>query len=842
MLPLAHADQATADGAAERSSTQPPGVLPPPVTVPQPPVCSTEPPGPISASTEPIPSCEATRARVGRKLTTKSPVVELVKIVVGGVAGLAIAYCLLLFGFQIDIFERLASSKPAGSREATGRPAVSQTSVATETKSDAGQQAEGRLASPNLAATAEPAVAAATPDAVRDAPNTDLSRATADPSQPAGTSLELAEQGHGDAKLSRPSASGVASDTAEGQASEPVLASAQPADAASEGPAATPTEAAGPSGTPTPVTTVRLAVPAKDEQRQATEQLREIFKRQYADASTPDGQVALAALLRNEASKLGDDPVAKFVMLKEAYDNALGGGDYGLTENVARELCGAYDVDLNNVMVHLLSTAAKSARTNEARQDITVKAVKFIEMLTEIERFDDALALAAAVDSLAGRLRDTELRRLLTSARENARTKKHAWEAVQKASERLQAVPDDPAANLIMGKHLCLVKDDWTHGLPMLAKGGVPELAAAAAMDLAGAIEPAKQVEVGDIWWALAETKQGEERKAMMLRAGFWYRQAESQLPADLARIKITQRLADISKLSGPIDGPLSRPPLALAPFDEKTANQHQAAWAKHLGVPIEMTNSIGMKFLLIPPGEFQMGSSAEEVASLLQEAKQQNSPQYYIDRIPSEAPKHTVRVTKPFYLGACEVTQAEYEGLMGNNPSYFKGKPARPVEQVTWYDAMEFCRKLSELINEKKMRAVYRLPTEAEWEYACRAGTSSRFGIGKNADSLTACGWWKQNSQEQTQPAGRLRPNAWGLQDMHGNVWEWCSDWYDSGYYRVSPMDDPIGPESGMGRADRGGAYDCNLGHCRSTYRSSASPSHRSRILGFRVAMTLAR
>lgn len=173
----------------------------------------------------------------------------------------------------------------------------------------------------------------------------------------------------------------------------------------------------------------------------------------------------------------------------------------------------------------------------------------------------------------------------------------------------------------------------------------------------------------------------------------------------------------------------------------------------------------------------------------------------------------------------------------MGSNPSRFKGSPTRPVEQMTWYDAVEFCRRLSELTEEKKIGAVYRLPTEAEWEYACRAGTTTRFSFG-NDDSLPSrYAWWESKLSSNTQPVGRLKPNAFGLYDMHGNVWEWCSDWYDSGYYRESPMDDPTGPASGTGRADRGGAYETNVRGCRSAYRSSASPGHRTNILGFRVA-----
>ena len=306
--------------------------------------------------------------------------------------------------------------------------------------------------------------------------------------------------------------------------------------------------------------------------------------------------------------------------------------------------------------------------------------------------------------------------------------------------------------------------------------------------------------------------------------------------------------MAEISKLGreileasgGPAD--LRSPPLAMAPFDEITAKQHQAAWAKHLKVPVLWTNTIGMRFVLIPPGEFDMGSAAEEVPRLLEEAKAKNLPSWFIERVPSEAPKHCVRITRPFYLGISEVTQAEYERVMGSNPSKFKGDPTRPVEMVNWDEASAFCRKVGELPQEQTARAAYRLPTEAEWEYACRAGTTARHSFGDAAQALGANAWWSENSQGQTAPVGRLRPNVWGLCDMLGNVWEWCSDWHAGDYYAGSPSDDPTGPESGQSRVLRGGAWDSVYpGHLRSAYRPYAEPDARAPNYGFRVVKAVA-
>ena len=232
------------------------------------------------------------------------------------------------------------------------------------------------------------------------------------------------------------------------------------------------------------------------------------------------------------------------------------------------------------------------------------------------------------------------------------------------------------------------------------------------------------------------------------------------------------------------------------------------------------LTNSIGMKFMLIPAGEFQMGSPANE------EGREDWEQQ------------HRVRITHPFYLGAYEVTQEQFQQVMGNNPSDFKGVNL-PVEQVSRDDAVEFCRKLSQ--EEGK---IYRLPTEAEWEYACRAGTKTAFAWGNSASSAQANingnasygDAAKGPSIEKTSSVGSYMPNAFGLYDMHGNVWEWCSDWYGSNYYPNSPADDPVGPGAGSGRVFRGGSWFDYPVYCRTASRSIGRPADRTNLVGFRV------
>jgi formylglycine-generating enzyme required for sulfatase activity/Flp pilus assembly protein TadD len=271
-------------------------------------------------------------------------------------------------------------------------------------------------------------------------------------------------------------------------------------------------------------------------------------------------------------------------------------------------------------------------------------------------------------------------------------------------------------------------------------------------------------------------------------------------------------------------------PPQAVTPLDAAIVKKQQQASVDDLGVPMEITNSIGMKLALIPAGKFLMGSRESPKAL----AKEFDTKAKYFEK---ERPPHRVRITKPFYLGVYEVTQEQYKKVMGENPSVRKqsGSDA-PVESVFWDDAQEFCWKLSELAEEKEAGRRYRLPTEAEWEYACRAGSAEKYCYADDRSRLGDYAWYYGNSDRKTHQVGQKKPNAWGLYDMHGNVWEWCADWYDS--YANSPMDDPAGPATGLSRVYRGGGWYDPAWLCRSAYRYFLSPDYRADFIGFRVAL----
>ncbi len=308
---------------------------------------------------------------------------------------------------------------------------------------------------------------------------------------------------------------------------------------------------------------------------------------------------------------------------------------------------------------------------------------------------------------------------------------------------------------------------------------------------------------------------------------------------------------------------PADAPPPAIAPFDAAQARKHQEAWSAYLKVPVEYTNSIGMKFVLIPPGEFIMGSTPEQIAAALKDAGEDT---HWQECIKSEAPQHKVILTQPIYLGMNEVTQAEYENVMGVNPSYFAptgmGKEAvagletadHPVEMVSWNDAAEFCAKLSK---QEKLKPFYfragetitpldgtgyRLPSEAEWEFACRAGTTTRFWSGDEDNDLVSAGWFGSNSGGRTHAVGELKSNPFGLFDMHGNVWElvqdgWNANWY--GQFPEQPVIDPNSPFfSNFQRVIRGGNWIGAASYCRSSDRSPSDSSTRVSLVGFRVSL----
>jgi formylglycine-generating enzyme required for sulfatase activity len=289
-----------------------------------------------------------------------------------------------------------------------------------------------------------------------------------------------------------------------------------------------------------------------------------------------------------------------------------------------------------------------------------------------------------------------------------------------------------------------------------------------------------------------------------------------------------------VSVAPPPVPPVPAAPPAVVAPKPRPSVRPSRS-------LPKQITNIIGMKFVLIPAGTFIMGSPPEEAG-----------------RTADEGPQHEVTITRPFYLSVYPVTQMQYQLIMKTNPSHFsrsgRGKdlvkdmePKNfPVERVTWGNAVVFCRKLSERPEEQRDGRVYRLPTEAEWEYACRGDSTQPFHLGLSLSSTLANfdgnypygGAPRGLFLHRTAVVGSYPANVFGLHDLHGNVWEWCQDWYGEHYYQESPAEDPPGPATGDRRVLRGGCWSSPGSNCRTAYRGKLEPGDHLYRVGFRVLL----
>ncbi|MCH2131501.1 MAG: SUMF1/EgtB/PvdO family nonheme iron enzyme, partial [Pirellulaceae bacterium] len=327
------------------------------------------------------------------------------------------------------------------------------------------------------------------------------------------------------------------------------------------------------------------------------------------------------------------------------------------------------------------------------------------------------------------------------------------------ANEEIASNPDNSAANQVVGWFYVTVKADWKTGLPFLSKSVDRQIAETASQDAANPSDIESCAKLATSWWQQAKASTDPLTASVFYnRAIFWF---ESVIRAKVESLQAAQ---------------------------QKTSAQEQIValqkqWQKRAAdaATLSVESSSG-QFIIIPP------------------------------RRHSDV---KLTVLRPFYMGVFEVTQAQYELVTGNNPSNSKGA-TKPVERVSWNDAVEFCRQLSE-----QEGVEYRLPTEAEWEYACRAGTTTAYSFGDDASQLGKYAWFKGNSDDTTYPVGKKLPNGWGLYDMHGNVWEWCQD------------------ARGGSRVLRGGAFDIQAGNVRAADRYSLEPNGRLRTLGFRLART---
>ena len=577
-------------------------------------------------------------------------------------------------------------------------------------------------------------------------------------------------------------------------------------------------------------------------------------------ATTPSEKRSLAEELRKLARNSSELPHEQFVLLRKATELAADGGDLASALASLSVILEEYEIDSLTARQEIIARFAKIAVSSSDFELLVGAENKLIRDGRRAGRYREALEIAEFLNDTCQKSGGLKWRKAVVETRNDLRLLHQEFLAVDTAWATLMTEPDNAAANLRAGRWLCLERNDWPVGLPLIVKSRHATLAPAAEQDLAAPTVSEEILACADRWHELGMASEVD--RGLLVRAAYWY-QLALPLASGLAKAKIDKRLEDIRgrpELAERLDDGAWRPPsgstiaggppLAIAPFDSSQAKVHQAVWARHLGTTIERTNSVDGKLILIPPGEFLLGSNDEQVEAALLVAEKLNANDQIKTRIATaEQPQHRVVIDKPFYLGATEVTIGQFRRFAAAtgyitedekadkasnylSPGYSVTQNS-PAARLTWNDAMAYCKWLSE-----KEKAVYRLPTEAEWEYACRAGTITQYSFGDDHSELGKYAWYDVNAGGKSHPVGTKLPNAFGLHDMHGNVHEWCQDFYDDASYHRSLSKSPasLPRKSSSDRVLRGGFWDQHASYCRSASRANSPPSFPHYInYGFR-------
>jgi formylglycine-generating enzyme required for sulfatase activity len=531
--------------------------------------------------------------------------------------------------------------------------------------------------------------------------------------------------------------------------------------------------------------------------------------KRVAASPSPADDVALAKQLMEAAGKVTNQPAFLALLCEKTYELAIKDPTGYPTAEAAMKFLAAGVPEkkvesLQKIVVmyqrsYTTARAEAKAKAGEAVME-SLKALAVAQAAAEdsegaVATLKQALAVATTIKS--------ESRAALQAELAGLASQQQVEKQIAALKAKLEADPKDAASRKEIVR-LCLVEMDNPAEAAKFLDETLDEATRKYVPAAAKPIEEAPEAactQLADWYKGLADQATVPASKGAMLRhAQAYYRRfLVIHTAEDLGRTAATLTLKRIEEALAKLPAPKSKSNLA--------------------SVTLDLGNDITMKLIFIRPGKFMMGSPDSEEG-----------------RKADEGPQHEVAISKPFYLGLTEVTQAQYEAVMGTNPSQFKG-PTNPVEMVTWNEAADFCRKLS-----AKTRKAVRLPTEAEWEYACRAGTKTRYSFGDADTDLGDYCWYHSNSGGTTHPVGQKKPNAWGLYDMHGNVMEWCADWY--GNYPSGACTDPQGPASGTHRVKRGGSYFYGFSYFPAFFRCAGriygAPAGRITCgRGLRCAMT---
>ncbi len=610
----------------------------------------------------------------------------------------------------------------------------------------------------------------------------------------------------------------------------------------------------------------RAPVPDANSLVAAIAEVQRNFGDKLSAASSPRALSEVASELLDQSKNSAFDPVVRYALLQVGLETSVDAKLYDLIEDILQEMVEQFDLDKAAAKFPWLVKLSDAAETKSDHANVTEIALEVSTLLIRKGDYAQALDVAQRADDLAAQ---AQVRDLFVKTRlwlNRVKEIESGWQSVRSSIETLEANPNDEAASRAYGEFL-FRHADLEQGLQHLVKGDEPTLMLAAKLDLSRPTDGLEQLKVADAWREIGKSQK--DGTAFSARALYWYRQVLGfQQIGDLAPVEQNITALESNKAVtefadtrfGSDAEPLTPDSILLSAYGLTSNSLHQTdemrtrdgylprdavpadktlppkasrpgpesmkVSSRPGATPKSITNSIGMKLNLIPAGSFMMGSPTSE-------------PERNDDET-----QHRVTISKPFYIGTTEVTQGQWQLVTGTTP--WKGTyrekvgPNVAANCVSWDDAMEFCNTLS-----AKEGRTYSLPTEAQWEFACRGGTTTKYSFGAEDSRLSDYGWWsgsfslisgKRTSERYVHEVGLKRPNRFDLYDMHGNVSEFCMDWKAD--YPTESVTDPQGPLTGSNRVERGGSYQHKSKACRSAARSSATNSSQF-LSGFRVVLS---
>ena len=583
----------------------------------------------------------------------------------------------------------------------------------------------------------------------------------------------------------------------------------------------------------------RLPVPDDEAVAKSRKLLREIYGEEVTSATDDDQKIALAEKLLRMAGT-SKQPADVWALLQAAKALAIDASDANLIHRVSTQIGRRFVADAYQEETEALLLLDEHRSLPEESAATARRLLALIPTALGRDDFERVQQLADAANRFATTSHSRDLAAASLQLLDELQTVRPGFLEAEEARRTLIEEPNDADANLKQGRFLCFVRGQWQAGLPMLAKGSDETLADLAKREANRQVDADEMLALGDAWWEYSDDLNEVLAKQVRLHAAHWYQRGLPKFEG-LQRAKVEKRIGETKSFTTPLydstaavaastSTPLSAipsvteiPPPASPefPFSADEARSAQLEWAPLFGLDDFCTTSkTGIKLVVVPAGEFLRGTPSSEAGRKF-----------------DEGPQHIVRITKPMLVGVYEITQREYAKVMGYNPSRYSVHSVPgvtstsdfPVENITWFDACEFCNQLSEAeglppyydirVTSRKGRNFmaadvsirggngYRLPTEAEWEYFARAGTTTPYPWGSVHNGV-------QGNQLGTMPYGTTRkgpalnratsvgsyaPNAFGIYDLDGNVGEWCWDYYDPRYYMQfhgRTVVDPLGPD----------------------------------------------